>query len=342
MLASHVTRTRARPLALASLLLIGVAACKDTEITDVPVAISSIQVNQTSLSLKVGQSTSLSAVARSASGKSLTARSIQWSTSNSSVVMVSPAGQVTAVGVGSAMLTASAESKSATVSVTVDYGNFTVNVDNLLLSPTRITLNGTIVGTVPAASSSSFTIPGAATVTMSWQLVRPTTTTGVPIGDEVGGDFSPLNAGTNTAFDYEIDNEVGTSTYMAVSITNNGLVRLLVAVNFGLTSENRCSCLAPTGGIKTYFGYYKLFSNSNVRGYAEGSNYTGTYVFWDGTQLNNGIQTGSGAVDLINNNTPTGPALVPIRGDNAAATATTARPLNRNVHRDDHLPGASG
>ena len=95
----------------------GVSGSTTATITSVPVA--NLVVSPTSVSMQVGGNSTLSAVARDASGNVLTGRVVNWQSSNSAVVTVSPAGVLTAVGGGSATITVTCENKTATVSVTV-------------------------------------------------------------------------------------------------------------------------------------------------------------------------------------------------------------------------------
>ena len=80
------------------------------------VAVTSVTLNKTDLSLKEGESETLTATVKpdDATDKTLT-----WSTSDASVATVDQNGKVTAVKEGTATITAKAGSKSATCSVGV-------------------------------------------------------------------------------------------------------------------------------------------------------------------------------------------------------------------------------
>ena len=98
------------------------------------VAVSSIALNKTSLSLTEGDSTTLSATV---SPSNATNKTVTWSSSNSGIATVS-GGKVTAVGAGTATITATAGGKSATCTVTV--AAKTVAVTGVSLNKTSLSL----------------------------------------------------------------------------------------------------------------------------------------------------------------------------------------------------------
>jgi hypothetical protein len=56
-----------------------------------------------------------------------------------------------------------------------------------------------------------------------------------------------------------------------------------------LVDENRCNCVIPAYGTNVGAGYYKLYTNSNVRLYDTATPYSGRYTYWgspDGTSAN--------------------------------------------------------
>ena len=83
-----------------------------------PAAVASIDVTPEPGTMRVGDTHLLRAIPRDAAGASLN-RAIQWATSQAAVATVSPGGLVTAVGVGKATITASAEGERTSVEVTV-------------------------------------------------------------------------------------------------------------------------------------------------------------------------------------------------------------------------------
>ncbi|HEU4585694.1 MAG TPA: Ig-like domain-containing protein, partial [Gemmatimonadaceae bacterium] len=82
-------------------------------------AVASVSVSPSSASLMAGDTKTLAATLKDASGATLTGRTITWVSSDQSVATVSSAGLVTAVAAGTATVTAASEGKSGTSSITV-------------------------------------------------------------------------------------------------------------------------------------------------------------------------------------------------------------------------------
>ena len=83
------------------------------------ISVASIRVSPANLSLNVGQTAPLQAQTLDASENQLPGRTVLWFTSNSSVATVNTSGVVTAVGSGTATITATSEGKSATAAIVV-------------------------------------------------------------------------------------------------------------------------------------------------------------------------------------------------------------------------------
>ena len=119
------------------------------------VPISSLKLSQTSLSLFVGGTATLTAEVNS----NATSKTVTWSVSEGTAVTVDQTGKVTAVAAGDATITAKAGEKTATCTVTVSkkagsisFKESTVNVDNTA-SPFTNTLTNTGDGAVTYKSS---------------------------------------------------------------------------------------------------------------------------------------------------------------------------------------------
>ena len=106
-----------------SCLVLLVAACsagtKDGGTGPQITPVAQVVVTAASSSILVGQTTSATATTLSATGAVLTGRTISWSSGTPTVAAVTSAGTVTAVGAGQAVITASSESKSGQVTITV-------------------------------------------------------------------------------------------------------------------------------------------------------------------------------------------------------------------------------
>lgn len=96
-----------------------------------------------------GQSTQLSARTLSQGGDTLAGRNVAWSTSAATVATVSSTGLVTAVGPGSADITATVESKNASVAVMVSDGGVVQSGS----SSTITAANGDVRIEVPAGAA---------------------------------------------------------------------------------------------------------------------------------------------------------------------------------------------
>ena len=83
--------------------------------------VATVQVSPTTSSVDVGATTQLTAVTRDANGVVLTGRLVTWTTSNPAAATVSSSGLVTGVAVGSATITATSETRTATAAITVVY-----------------------------------------------------------------------------------------------------------------------------------------------------------------------------------------------------------------------------
>ena len=125
------------------------ASCEVT-VNAAEVPISSLKLSQTSLSLFVGGTATLTAEVNS----DATTKTVTWSVSEGTAVTVDQTGKVTAVAAGDATITAKAGEKTATCTVTVSkkagsisFKESTVNVGNTA-SPFTNTLTNTGDGTV--------------------------------------------------------------------------------------------------------------------------------------------------------------------------------------------------
>lgn len=92
------------------------------------VEVTGIQLSQNSLSLKIGEKATLTATV---SPSNATDKTVLWSSSQTSVATVSNAGQVTAIGNGTTVITATAGNKSAKCTVTVQEGVIAVELVSL-------------------------------------------------------------------------------------------------------------------------------------------------------------------------------------------------------------------
>jgi hypothetical protein len=252
----------------------------------------------------------LSAIARDAFGSTVSGKTISWTTANSGIATVSANGLLTGVAQGSTSVTATVDKAQATALIIVTARSATLRIVNNLVGQVTISINNTPTTTVDAGATVSLSST-ANPVTVSWALVRQTTTSGTPVGENMSGVFSPVSNPTGT-ITYDIDAIVGSQSYFSPGISNNSSTRLLMGVNMGLQSETRCNCVVPIGSQRVRIGYYKLFSNTNVRAYRESSNYSGSFTYWD--NFSTSVEPLSGDITLSATLNPGMNPLVPDAG----------------------------
>jgi uncharacterized protein YjdB len=102
--------------------------------------VANVAVDPGSVTLIVGQTAQLTATLTDSDGKTLTGRSISWSSSRSQVAAVSSAGLVTAAAPGSATITATSEGKSGSSTITVKDPEPPDEPSGLEISPDDVTL----------------------------------------------------------------------------------------------------------------------------------------------------------------------------------------------------------
>jgi hypothetical protein len=152
-----------------------------------------------------------------------------------------------------------------------------VFVDNELGYALNVYINGNVVGSV-SAFNTQYADATVTSLTVSFELIQPTLN-GTALGDSMSGYFQRID---NPSGDYTftVNNQIGNDFYMLPEISNNTATALEIDVNAGLVAENKCYCSAPAYTQNVVAGYYQLFSNSNVRLYIAGQNYTGPYEFY--------------------------------------------------------------
>lgn len=96
-----------------------VIAVPTEPVAETPAPVASISVSLATSGLHAGETTQATALARDSGGNVLADRSVTWSTSNPAVAIVSGAGLVSAVGVGTATISATSEGRVGSASITV-------------------------------------------------------------------------------------------------------------------------------------------------------------------------------------------------------------------------------
>jgi len=237
----------------------GVIGSSAVTVREVPVA--TVVVTPPTSSMVVGASVQLSASVRDASGAELPGRLVGWTSSDETVAIVSSAGRVTAIKVGTATITASSDGKSgtatvtvtaapvATVTVTPATASLTVGQTTTLAAETR-DANGTVLtgrqvtwstsnASVATVSSGVVTAtgPGTATITATSEGKAGTSTitvSAVPVATvTVAPATLPLvvgQTGTLTATTRDASNTVLTGRNVTWSTSNANVATVAAGV----------------------------------------------------------------------------------------------------------------
>lgn len=126
---------------------LGLAGAWTASPCSVPAApVASVTVNQSTANIFIGATQTFTAEARDASGAVVAGRTIAWSTSDANIATVSPSGVVTAIGSGTATITAfTLDGVAGTLVVTVP-----ARIGSIDLNPASLTL---VVGGTQAMSA---------------------------------------------------------------------------------------------------------------------------------------------------------------------------------------------
>jgi hypothetical protein len=127
---------------------------------------------------------------------------------------------------------------------------------NRLAAPVQLVLGGES-RTIAPGETLTLGIPGAAAPVAEWELVRPLSADGQPMGEEVRGAIVPRRG---TVADSAWVRQGG-SDYFAPLVTNASSGLLRVTINAGLEGARDCGCAVR-------IGYYRLYQNSTVRAHA--------------------------------------------------------------------------
>jgi len=253
---------RARWSSAATLVLAAVVnACGgggDNAPSTPTVTVTSVSVSPSTAQVAVGQTTTLSAVARDASGSTITGRTVTWTSGAGSVATVTGAGVVTAVSAGTATITANISGVAGTATVTVtpipvatvtlDPGTLSVEAgSSASLAATARDAAGNTLSDRPVVWSSS--APTVATISGTGASV---TVTGVAAGSAtisavVGGVTGTLAVTvTATALAIEISTGSAQQGLLGRPLADSLAVRVRTAT--GVAVPNATVTWNATGG----------------------------------------------------------------------------------------------
>ncbi|HEY9228433.1 MAG TPA: Ig-like domain-containing protein, partial [Gemmatimonadaceae bacterium] len=177
---------RAAQLAILAALPTILSCASDATTAQLQEIVNTVVITLGTTTLAAGQSVDAAATARNVSGGALDGVSVSWSSSNSAVATVTPAGRITAVSPGTAHISAAAAGKTATVTVTVMTGS--VTAVNVALSTSTVFVGQT-------ATAQATLRDAANAVVTDWPVTWSSSNAGVAVVSPTGA-ITPVSAGT--------------------------------------------------------------------------------------------------------------------------------------------------
>jgi hypothetical protein len=173
-----------------------------------------------------------------------------------------------------------------------------ITVQNELNLPVTISIDKVAKGEIEASSSKIYLLDSFP-VTVQWTVVKETTSSGRPLGSDMGGKFSKVNLGDEIVIDHVVENQA----YFYPYVTNPTSTDCDVVINKGWKSEVDPNAVVPANTDNVGLGYYELYDNSNV------TLTCGTDVYWwglqadqsGGTSFYNDVDQNSGVIDFTLN-----------------------------------------
>src|SRR5205807_1567418 len=184
-------------------------------VTASSIPVASVGVSPASVSVSVGSTQQLSAVARDASGNVLPGRTVTWTTSDGTVAAVDGTGLVTSIALGTATITATSEGQAGTATVTVS----SVPVASVLVAPSaaNMLVGNTAQFTGTAQDSAGTVLAGRA---ITWSSSNPSVATVSSTGLATG-----VAAGTATI----TATSEGKNASAAVSVANVPVASVVIS-----------------------------------------------------------------------------------------------------------------
>jgi hypothetical protein len=149
----------------------------------------------------------------------------------------------------------------------------TISVSNKLNLPIKLSVNNNYVSDLDAGGYQTLTLDHFP-ATLTWEIVKQTTVKGMPLGHDMGGTFHGIREGDEIVIDNEVDNQL----YFYPIINNTTGTDCDVTINKGWKSEYVTGAVVGANQSNIGFGYYELYTNSNVTLDCGGK------IFWWGEQ----------------------------------------------------------
>jgi hypothetical protein len=148
------------------------------------------------------------------------------------------------------------------------FGRPRLEFANRLAAPVRLSLGDATPSVVPPGSSVRVAAAWGRTMVAVWELNRPLSADGRPMGEELRG--SVVERGTWGTVRRSATARGPAGDYFAPLITNASEDQLRVTVNAGLEGALDCGCAVRPGAQRVFIGYYRLYQNSTVQAKAAG------------------------------------------------------------------------
>jgi hypothetical protein len=153
----------------------------------------------------------------------------------------------------------------ALAAVTAAYlllGRSRLRFTNRLAAPVRLVFGGQPPSTIAPNETVELAVPRGSASVAEWELVRPLSADGKPMGEEIRGAVVPRGRGSvvDSAWVRQ-----GDADYFAPLVTNASSNLLRVTVNAGLEGARDCECAVRPGANRVFLGYYRLYGNSTVQ-----------------------------------------------------------------------------
>ena len=134
---------------------------------------------------------------------------------------------------------------------------------NSLIAPVRLTMDNNPPRTIAAGTSVRLPAPWRKSVLVSWELMRPLSANGKPMGETLGGSLMLRDSWGTTKRTVSARGSHG--NYFAPLITNTTPDPLRITVNAGLEGALDCGCAVRPDARRVFIGYYRLYENSTAQ-----------------------------------------------------------------------------
>jgi hypothetical protein len=138
-----------------------------------------------------------------------------------------------------------------------------IRFTNGLIAPVRLTMDNDPAQTIAPGTSARVGAPWRKSVLVSWELIRPLSADGRPMGETLGGSLMLRDSWGTTKRIVAARGSHG--NYFAPLITNATPDLLRITVNAGLEGALDCGCAVRPDARRVFIGYYRLYENSTVQ-----------------------------------------------------------------------------